>query len=308
MKQRDTSLDIIRITACFMVVMMHSPLPSENANGAFLACLSYFTAPCIGLFFMVSGALLLPVKADYFTFIRKRFSKIIVPTLLWSLIYICLKIYNSDSEINILQTLVSIPLSAQGEGVLWFMYTLAGLYLLAPIISAWIDKATKREIELVLILWVVTLCYPLFDFWLLTNKSTTGILYYFTGYAGYFLLGLYLRRYSNSVSGLVCGGISFAGVVLFLVLKHYDIPFDFYQLFWYESLFIAALGIAIYKAIINICKHIHINLLSKGGWCSRLFRMFLLEYILYIFSLCATGYGSRNGFCQFLTILFSVLQ
>lgn len=62
MKQRDTSLDIIRITACFMVVMMHSPLPSENANGAFLACLSFFTAPCIGLFFMVCGALLLLLR------------------------------------------------------------------------------------------------------------------------------------------------------------------------------------------------------------------------------------------------------
>lgn len=60
MKQRDLSLDIIRILACALVVMMHSPIPSDNADGLILSSISYFTAPCIGLFFMVSGALLLP--------------------------------------------------------------------------------------------------------------------------------------------------------------------------------------------------------------------------------------------------------
>lgn len=60
MKQRDLSLDLIRIMACVMVVLMHSPIPMANANGVLLSSLSYFTTPCIGLFFMVSGALLLP--------------------------------------------------------------------------------------------------------------------------------------------------------------------------------------------------------------------------------------------------------
>ena len=60
MKQRDYALDLLRIVACVMVVMMHSPMPSADANGMLLSSLSYFTAPCIGLFFMVSGALLLP--------------------------------------------------------------------------------------------------------------------------------------------------------------------------------------------------------------------------------------------------------
>ncbi len=60
MKQRDLSLDLLRIVACVMVVIMHSPIPSDNVDGIILSSLSYFTAPCIGLFFMVSGALILP--------------------------------------------------------------------------------------------------------------------------------------------------------------------------------------------------------------------------------------------------------
>lgn len=38
-KQRDLSLDLLRIMACVMVVIMHSHIPSENANGLLLSSL-----------------------------------------------------------------------------------------------------------------------------------------------------------------------------------------------------------------------------------------------------------------------------
>lgn len=228
---------------------MHSPMSSDNANGLFLNSVSYFTAPCIGLFFMVSGALLLPVKTDYVTFIKKRFSKIVVPTLVWSLIYIALAFDGDNGLSDIVRKIASMPFSAQGNGVLWFMYTLAGLYLVAPILSPWLEKASKRELQIVLGIWCVTLCYPLLDFFVATNATTTGILYYFTGYAGYFVLGYYLRKYPDSVSLPVAGLISASGVVLLLALKYFRIEFDFYTLFWYESIFIVSLAVAIWKLV-----------------------------------------------------------
>lgn len=251
MKQRDISLDIIRILACFLVVLMHSPLPSANANGPFLVGISYFTAPCIGLFFMVSGALLLPVKTDYFTFLRRRFGKVVYPTVMWSLIYIILRLYYSESEINVLQSIASIPFSAQGEGVLWFMYTLCGLYLIAPILSGWLDRVTKRELLLVLMLWGVTLCYPLLKLWFAVNDSITGPLYYFGGYAGYFLLGYYLKRYPRSISAWISGVVALSGAILLFAAKRYGIALDFYSVFWYLSIFVAALCVIIW---IMICK------------------------------------------------------
>lgn len=258
MKDRDTSLDVIRIVACLMVVLMHSPMPSPDANGMFLTALSYFTAPCIGLFFMVSGALLLPINSGYVPFIRKRFSKIIIPTLLWSLLYISLRLYNSESEINVLQSIASLPFSPQGNGVLWFMYTLSGLYLLAPILSAWIEKATKRELQIVLLLWLITLCYPLLNFYVKTDISTSGILYYFTGYAGYFLLGYYLKKY-RTISALCLWLLAFAGVILLLALKYFNIESDFYNLFWYQSIFIAALAAAIWKTTVTLVDTVQIK-------------------------------------------------
>ena len=43
-------------------------------------------------------------------------------------------------------SLLNLPFAAQGHGVLWFMYTLVGLYLLAPILQSWLRTATQREV------------------------------------------------------------------------------------------------------------------------------------------------------------------
>lgn len=87
---RDFSLDIIRILACVMIVLMHSPMPDLGTAGVVLCGVSYLTAPGIGLFFMVSGALLLKKKMskpfDTKLFLQKRFSKILIPLVFWSLV------------------------------------------------------------------------------------------------------------------------------------------------------------------------------------------------------------------------------
>lgn len=51
-------LDIIRVVACLMVIVMHAPISGDGAmtHGPFLVFTSYLTAPCVPLFFMVSGA------------------------------------------------------------------------------------------------------------------------------------------------------------------------------------------------------------------------------------------------------------
>lgn len=314
MNRRDTSLDIIRILACFMVVLMHSPIPSTHAFGPFLTALSYFTAPCIGLFFMVSGALLIPVRTDYFTFIRKRFSKILIPTILWSLIYIGLKLYDSESEINVLQSLASLPFTPQGEGVLWFMYTLSGLYLLAPILSAWIEKASQRELQIVLLLWCVTLCYPLLSFYVTTNSSTTGVLYYFTGYAGYLLLGYYLKKYPNSIPTVYAWMVAGSGVALLLILKYLNIQFDFYSLFWYESIFIVALAVVIWKMIVYCTQHRNLSsvwiIISNLSFGVYLIHILIMRHWLWHqdWILNITSYPLQSIVIAVLTFALSVLS
>ena len=43
---------------------------------------------------------------------------------------------------------------------LWYLYMLVGLYLIMPVIGAWLQQASRRDIRLVLYVWGVTLLLP----------------------------------------------------------------------------------------------------------------------------------------------------
>lgn len=249
---RDISIDILRILACMMIVAMHSPLPAEEGNGLFLSTLSYFTAPGVGLFFMISGALLLPIKTDTLSFFKHRFLKVAVPTVLWSIFYMCCNILLRD-ELFSWRAVCSIPFSAQANPVFWFIYTLLGLYLISPILSRWLESASRREIEFFLLLWAVTLCYPLIRLFANINDSQTGILYYMAGYVGYYILGYYLRTYPDRIRyrWVVLAMINVWVVPVVLRLTATEV--DFYDMFWYLSVFVAVQCVFWWKTIFRLC-------------------------------------------------------
>lgn len=278
---RDLNLDILRIMACLMIVIMHAPLPAENTNGLFLSALSYFTAPGIGLFFMLSGALLLPIKEDMRTFLKKRFVKVVYPTIFWSLFYILANWLMLHQRAEWGRSLLSIPFSAHGTSVLWFIYTLLGLYLLAPILSRWLVNASKREIEFYLLLWVITLCYPLLKYVVDLNLGNTGILFYFSGYVGYFLLGYYLRHYALFIQWKHLLPLLFVVIAVPVLCKLMLLEVDFYDLFWYLSIFVVIQCVCWWKLVCG----------AKFGFNSRMLRSFVVElskmtfgiYLVHIF-------------------------
>lgn len=142
MHERIFHFDIIRTVACLMVIIMHAPMPSDRIIGVFTWGITYLTMPCIGLFFALSGALLLPVKKsplDSVNFVKKRGGRFILPVLLWSLIYLFVNGTFTAGDINMLiKSILSLPFYRQ-EGVLWFMYVLIGLYIITPVISPWLS-------------------------------------------------------------------------------------------------------------------------------------------------------------------------
>ena len=242
-KERIAYLDVIRIVACVMVIMMHSPMPGIGAPGFVLTGLSFITAPCIGLFFMVSGALLLPTSISMKEFYKRRLFKVVFPIMIWTFIYLFVEIINGSISVTQLPSIVlSIPFSAQGDGILWFMYVLIGLYLITPIISPWLEKASKKEIEIVLGLWVVSLLYPILSNAISVNESITGVLYYFSGYAGYYILGYYLSHYKPKVGIIVSLLMILLPIVACFFFIHSNHSLDFYQYFWYLSIFVVSMA------------------------------------------------------------------
>lgn len=248
--KRDYRLDILRVLAIFLIVLMHSPKPN-SVPGFVLSGISYLTAPGLVLFFVISGNLLLDNKLSARGFLKRRFSKILFPTVFWTLFYIVVNVVVDAKPLShTLKALLSIPLSAQGHGVLWFMYTLAGLYLLVPILTRWLQKASKHEVEFYLLLWGITLIYPYLSLLLVVNESNTGILYYFAGYVGYFVLGYYLKHHYEYRLWHVMVAISIALIVP-IVLYSSGREFDFYSVLWYLSLPVAMMAYVAYVLIMK---------------------------------------------------------
>jgi len=322
MNARTVSLDFLRIIACFFVILMHSPLPDNGTPGFVLSGLSYLTAPCIGLFFMVSGALLLRNASnkdveyrpfDTSLFLQKRFSKILIPTLLWGGIGYLLRYCGIDNFEN---------------AILWFMFVLAGLYLLTPILSRWLDSASINEEFGYLLLWAVSLCVPFIKLFLLVSIDVHSWVYYFSGYAGYFVLGHFMMRIQSEVAdskSVICPRgrkwlkcllmIAFLiiSVALPLCVLFFHWQVDFYSLFWYLSITVALCCIVWWKVIewgAGRCSWLHntrwITDISRLSFGIYLVHIFVMRNILWEMSWMRQMYGPLQIIvCAVLTFLIS---
>ena len=88
-------LDVVRLIAMFTVVCCHCTDPFNFYSGTapnigeiklWGAIYGSVLRPCVPLFVMITGALLLPVRGDASTFYKKRITRVLYPFLIWSVI------------------------------------------------------------------------------------------------------------------------------------------------------------------------------------------------------------------------------
>ena len=240
-KKRIPYLDTLRVLACLMVILVHSPHPHEGMTSAIsYGIISYLCSPCIGLFLMVSGALLFPMRGSTKEFFSKRLTRIIFPLISWSIIYIIIALLlGKISILDGLKDFVNIPFGCVGgfdHG--WYLYLIIGIYLFLPIFNSWLSIHEKRRCEYYLIFWAITMCYPYLT--ALVGNFQTYTLLEFSGYFGYIVLGYYLYKYPIPLtsfkqwSTLITISIILCGV-LPAVVYIADIPnYDTYSLIIYN--------------------------------------------------------------------------
>lgn len=209
---------------------MHSPYPGENAVSWLNAGLSYVTSPCIGLFFMISGALLLDTKDNMNTFISKRLRKMILPTAVWSVIYLFLE-SGGLIEGSVFRSLFHMLFNATGT-VLWFMYTLLGLYIITPILAPWAQTASAKDLKFALMIWGLTLFFPLLKSYHYINTGTTGPLYYMSGFAGYYVAGYAILKRGVRFPMKAMVMLSAASLFLCFGTSFWRLPIA-HDIFWY---------------------------------------------------------------------------
>lgn len=203
MQSRLKYIDALRAFACFLVVLTHSAMPSvTGTDGFWKYSVSFISSPATQIFFAISGALLIKPDIQPGAFLKKRLLRLLPPVVFWSVItmvvYACL---GKNSWEETVWRIVLLPFQPV-IGIYWFIYVIIGLYFLTPILSGFIVKASKCSIEFYLLLWSITLILPLLNslnipYWAtyMMNGSYYHALVYFGGYAGFFLLGYYLKTY-----------------------------------------------------------------------------------------------------------------
>lgn len=223
-------VDVLRFIAIFMVICIHcsdpfnvSPEARSNPQFNFWGSIyGSFLRPCVPLFVMITGLLLLPVNMPIGSFYKKRLLRIAIPFLMWSILYnlfpwitgilglpptIIADVFAyaspdaSQSFGDALKNIVFIPFQFNVYTVpMWYLYMLIGLYLYMPFFSAWIEKATVSQKKIFLGIWALTLFLP-YAYSFFSNElfglsawNTFGTFYYFAGFNGYLLLGYYLTK------------------------------------------------------------------------------------------------------------------
>lgn len=194
--------DIMRIVAATMVICIHSNVYflEKCADQRQWLIIMIMTALCVvsvPLFFMVSGAGNL-VKEDVISIkrlLKVKIPKVFIPFLIWSIIYVVLRIAMGKIEATTeaFTSLIHEPAYYQ----FWFMYSLLGLYLCIPFFQYIVINANKRLLQYIIAFWMISsLVLPMLERYIPGFKLSSHFnLIFLEGYWGYFFAGGYLRKY-----------------------------------------------------------------------------------------------------------------
>lgn len=182
---------IVTLHVAFPLIYLYQSIPYADwwiANNFYI--LGKIGSP---LFTMVSGLLLLNPSKDQPipVFFQKRFFKVLLPFVAWSLIYLIWRIAARGEHFSAWEILV---LFIEGPVYyhLWFIQMILGLYLATPILRIYIRNAPRENLTYFLTIWLVTVALlPMTKRFLGFEVGIDVVVT--TGYVGFFVLGYYLR-------------------------------------------------------------------------------------------------------------------
>lgn len=206
--QRKIYIDLLRILACFSVIMLHSAsqywYELSVTDYKWIVCNTYDALFRFGVpvFVMISGALFLEREGevDLKCLYRKNILRLVTAYWFWSFLYglwDCREWFGGKE--TVWQDYATEFLT--GRYHLWFIPMLVGIYVILPVLKTWTDHAPRRQVEYFLALFfilqigVATLRIP-------ELPSMVELILQFINvqmacsYVGYFVLGYYLQKYA----------------------------------------------------------------------------------------------------------------
>ncbi len=205
--------DLIRVVAIYLIIVIHvsGQLTTDwqkTPNSQWIIADIYggIARVAVPLFFMISGYLLLPRSESLNVFYSKRIPKILIPLIVWSLIY--LGWYCGTHANTCTPSLVSNLLLVKGAYFhLWFLYSLLGIYLILPILRLIVGAdPDKKLLWYFMLLWllfqpILSLAHKFWNFDINLRAPLAG------GFVGYFILGYLLGEMTLSRTRVILAAV-----------------------------------------------------------------------------------------------------
>ena len=213
-------VDYIRVVACFLVMLVHASENFYAADSSGLAgCVSMLVNEdnrfwvafydgtlgriSVPLFMIVSAFLLVPMKSGYTmtSFYKRRLLRVVPPMVVFMFAYTFLPLlWNGMTWEQSMTDLKHLPFNFPSmAGHLWFMYPLISVYLIIPVVSPWLERASARDERVFLALFFVSSFTPFVhkfitpEVWGECFWNGYGLFWYVSGYLGYLVLAHYVR-------------------------------------------------------------------------------------------------------------------
>ena len=227
-KQRDVRLDILRILATFMVVMLHTSaqkwfsVPPSTFEWQVMNAYDSIVRCAVPIFFMISGGLFLGSKTlDMRKLFLHNILRLLVVYILWSAFY-AVDTLGTAKVFSSLGKLFSTIVASKYH--LWFLPSMIGVYIIYPVLYSLVHyehgKFTRYFViifSLFGILIPTVLGIPTLGN--TTNTILTKIPVELCKYSGYFVLGYYLSRLDiNKIKTAVLIAVGLAAIGLCAVL------------------------------------------------------------------------------------------
>ena len=286
-------LDRVRTLAAIMVIMMHSIcdifIPHVEKGQPGYAVFRFVLAASLGcnaLYVMLSGCLILrPSEESLKDFYIKRAGRVVIPTLCYYFLYMLLGYPREMFGNGVLEGLKNCGkelLSGRSAYMphMWLVYTILGLYILAPFLRILLKLITEGQLFGLLIAGFVI---NMLIMYLPLAGLNFGIETPIASWIGLFLLGYYMntehsRKYYTAF--MILGVIGF---ILSFVMIYHDPDILYYTSNQAPNMWLVGCGVfAFFNRFKNVFgkKNAVIETLSKYNFSIMLVHILLLMKVV----------------------------
>lgn len=228
---RNFSYDIMRIIACFCVIVNHSigiydqwgkisTIKWLLADAMFCFCKT-----AVPIFLLLSGALLLKREESYRDWLKKRILHIVIIIVCWAIIYrglpqiISLDKFSFIEIFNILILTIKNSISTLPSWHMWYLYALLGMYFMLPFLRKMVKNMNKRDSAVFIIIW---LCFsgviPYYNSIFAESPIRLNANFYlglFSGYLALYIIGYIIEMIDINKKNMIIAVMIF-GISLFI--------------------------------------------------------------------------------------------